>query len=29
LRPHDAAFSGVNDAEDWLDRLRLNVLVSF
>ena len=28
-RPYDAAFSGVNDPDDWLDRLRLNVLVSF
>ena len=28
-RPYDAEFSGVNDPEDWLDRLRLNVLVNF
>ena len=28
-RPYDAAFSGVNDPEDWLDRMRLNVLVAF
>ena len=28
-RPYDAAFSGVNDPDDWLDRLRLNVLVTF
>lgn len=28
-RPYDAAFSGVNDPEDWLDRLRVNFQVGF
>ena len=28
-QPYDAEFSGVNDPEDWLDRLRVNVLVNF
>lgn len=28
-RPKDPEFAGVNDPDDWLDRLRLNFLVSF
>lgn len=28
-RPYDAAFSGVNDPDDWLDRVRLHFLVGF
>jgi Putative porin len=28
-RPYDAAFSGANDPEDWLDRLRVNFQVAF
>ena len=28
-RPYDAEFSGVNDPNDWLDRVRLHFLVGF
>ncbi len=28
-RPYDAAFAGMNDPNNWLDRLRVNFLVSF
>lgn len=28
-RPLDAAYAGADDPQDWLDRLRLNLLVSF
>lgn len=28
-RPYDAAFAGSNIPDDWLDRLRLNFLISF
>jgi hypothetical protein len=28
-RPYDAAFSGVNDPADWLNRLRVNFQIAF
>ena len=28
-RPYQADFAGLNDPDDWLDRLRLNLLVNF